>query len=104
MKGLVHLLRILDPLDLLAVGGYVFERFGVVDGKDQEEALTRPHVLISHGRIFLLTGCVQNVQQTRLAIDDHLFAVGIFDGWIVFVNEMVLDELYGKGAFTDASG
>lgn len=44
-----HLLGILDSLDLLSIHADVFERLGVVDRKHQQEALTRPHVLISHG-------------------------------------------------------
>ena len=34
----------------------------VVDGKDTEKALPRPHVLIPHGAVLLLTCSVQDVQ------------------------------------------
>lgn len=46
-----HLLGVLDSLDLLSVHAYVFKRFGIVDCKHQQEALARPHVLISHGTV-----------------------------------------------------
>lgn len=55
----------------------VFEGLGVVDGKDTEETLPCPHVLIPHGAVLLLTCSVQDVQQTRLAIDHHLLSVGV---------------------------
>ncbi len=98
------LLCILDPLDLLPVGGYVLERLCVVDGEDEQEALPRPHVLVPHGRVLLLAGRVQDVQQTRLPVDDHLLAVGVLDGGVVLVHKVVLDQLDGEGGLAHASG
>ena len=37
--------------------------------------------------VLFLTSGVQNVEQTCLAIDDHLFAIRVFNSRIVFVNE-----------------
>lgn len=55
----------------------VLKRLGVINGKDTEEALPCPHVLISHGAVLLLTCCVQDVQQTCLSINHHLLPVGV---------------------------
>ncbi len=57
----------------------IFEGLGVVDGKDTEETLPCPHVLISHGAVLLLTCSVQDVQQTRLPIDHYLLSVGVLE-------------------------
>ena len=48
-----HLLRVLDPLDLLPVRRDVLERLDVVDGENDEEAFSSPHVLVPHGAILL---------------------------------------------------
>ena len=55
----------------------VFEGLCVVDGKDAEEALPRPHVLVPHGAVLLLTCSVQDVQQTRLPVNHHLLPVRV---------------------------
>lgn len=55
----------------------VLERLDVVDGVDAEEALPRPHVLVPHGAVLLLTRSVQDVQQTRLSVDHHLLPVRV---------------------------
>ena len=98
------LFGVLDALDLFAVRGYVIEGFGIVDGKNEEEAFARPHVLISHGRVLLLAGSVQDVQEACLAIYDHLLAVRVLDRGVILVHEVILDQLNGQGTFSDASG
>ena len=55
----------------------VLKGLGVVDGKDTEEALSCPHVLIPHGAVLLLTCSVQDVQQTCLSVDHYLLSVGV---------------------------
>lgn len=55
----------------------VLEGLGVVDGKHAEEALAGAHVLVPHGAVLFLAGRVQDVQQTRLPINDHLLPVGV---------------------------
>lgn len=55
----------------------VLKRFGVIDGKYTEKALSCPHVLVPHGAVLLLTCSVQDIQQTGLSIDHHLFSVRI---------------------------
>lgn len=56
---------------------YVLERLYIIDGKHAEEALASPHVLIPHSTVLLLTCSVQDVQETRLAIDHHLLPVRV---------------------------
>ena len=51
----------------------VLERLHVVDGEDTQEALSRSHVLVSHGAILLLTCRVQDIEQTGFSVDHHLF-------------------------------
>lgn len=55
----------------------ILKGLGVIDGKDAEETLSRPHVLIPHGTVLLLTCRVQDVQQAGLPIDHHLFSVRV---------------------------
>lgn len=55
----------------------VLKGLGVVDGKDTEEALSCPHVLIPHGAVLLLTCSVEDVQQTRLSINYYLLSVRV---------------------------
>lgn len=57
----------------------VLEGLGVVDGKDTEEALPCPHVLVPHGAVLLLTCSVQDVQQTSLSINHYLLSVGVLE-------------------------
>ena len=99
-----HLLRVFDPLDLLPVGGDVLEGLGVVDGEDEKESLPRPHVLVPHGRVLLLSGRVKDVQEARLPVDHHLLAVRVLDGGVVLVHEVVLDQLDGQGGLAHAAG
>ncbi len=57
----------------------VLEGLGVVDGKDTEEALPCPHILIPHGAVLLLTCSVQDVQQTRLPVNHYLLSVRVLE-------------------------
>lgn len=99
-----HLLCVLDPLDLLPVGGDVLEGLCVVDGEDEEEPFPRAHVLVAHGRVLLLSGRVEDVEEARLAVDDHLLAVRVLYGRVVLVHEVVLDQLDRQGGLPHAAG
>lgn len=59
---------------------HVLERLYIIDGKHAEEALAGPHVLIPHGAVLLLTCGIEDVQETRLAIDHHLLPVRVLYG------------------------
>lgn len=59
---------------------HILERLYIIDGKHAEKALAGPHVLIPHGAVLLLTCSVQDVQETRLAIDHHLLPVRVLYG------------------------
>ena len=99
-----YLFCVFDPLYLLAVGGDVLEGLGVVDGEHEKETLASPHVLISHGRVLLLAGRVEDVQEAGLAVDDDLLSVAVFDRRVVLVHKVVLDQLDSEGGLADASG
>lgn len=40
----------------------IFETLCTVDSKHEQKSFTRSHILISHCRVFFLTGRVQNIQ------------------------------------------
>ncbi len=68
-------------------------------------ALGPPQVyLIAHGRVFFLTGSVEDVKEARLAVNDNLLAIRVLYGGVVLVHEMVLDQLDCQGALADAAG
>ena len=62
---------------------------------NNQEALARSNVLVAHGRIFFLASRVEDIQQADFAVDFDLLAVGVFNGRIIFVHEMILGELSG---------
>lgn len=68
---------VLDPQNLLLEGHDLLKRLARGDGIDEKETLARPHVLFSHCRVFLLSGCIQNIQQGDLIVNDALLAVGV---------------------------
>lgn len=95
---------ILYALNLLSIRSYIFETFGTVDCKHQQKALASSHVLVPHGRVLLLTGRVQDVQQARFTVNHDLLPVGVLDRRIVLIHEVILDELYREGGLAHASG
>lgn len=64
-------------LKTVPVEMHVLERLDIIDSEHAEEALARPHVLIPHSAVLLLTCSVQDVQETRLTIDHHLLPVRV---------------------------
>lgn len=66
---------VLDAQDLLLVRHDFLKGLARGDRVDQKEAFSRAHVLLSHGRVFLLASRVQNVQQGDFIIDHALLAV-----------------------------
>lgn len=69
---------VLDPEDLLLEGHDLLERLTVDYRVDEQEALAGPHVLLAHGRVLLLAGCVEHVEQGDLIVDDALLAVRVW--------------------------
>ncbi len=68
---------VLDPEDLLLERGDLLEALSRRDGVYEQESLACAHVLFPHGRIFLLAGRVQHVEQGDLVVDDALLPVGV---------------------------
>lgn len=68
---------VLDPENLLLESGNFLEALAGVDGVDEQETLAGPHVLLSHGRVFLLTGGIEDIEQSDLIVNDALLAVGV---------------------------
>ena len=50
-----------------------------------------------------LAGRVEDVQQAGLRVDDGPLLVGVLDGGVVVIDEVVLDVLEGQGALPDPS-
>jgi len=88
---------ILDAKNLLVESANFLERIAGGDGVDEEKTFTGAHVLLAHSSIFLLTSGIKDVKQCDLLVNDTLFAVRVLDCWIVFVDELALDELDGEG-------
>lgn len=84
-------------------GADFLERIAGGDRVNEEEAFTSAHVLLAHSSVFLLTSGVEDVEQCDLFVDDTLLAVRVLDCWIVFVDEVTLNELDGEGRFTDTT-
>jgi hypothetical protein len=61
--------------DLLLEGHDLLEALAVGYRVDEQEALAGPHVLLAHGRVLLLAGRVEHVEQRDLVVDDTLLAV-----------------------------
>lgn len=94
---------VLHTKDLLMESANFLERIAGSDGVNEEEAFTSAHVLFAHCSIFLLAGSVEDVEQRDLIIDDALLAVRVLDCWVVFVDEVTLNELNGEGRFTNTT-
>ena len=53
---------------------------------------------------YLLPRCVEDVEETRLSVDDDLLPVAVLDGGVVLVHEVVLDQLDGQRGLAHAPG
>lgn len=107
--------------DLLLEGHDFLEALPARNAVHQQEALSRPHVLFTHGRVLLLAGCIEDIQERVLGIDHAPLAVRIwwqlatgseewcrarahtFDCGIIFVDEVALDQLDGQAGFSDTT-
>lgn len=69
------------------------QRTTIGQGEDQKETFSDSNVLFSHRFEFFLTGRVENLQMCDLMIDQTLFHIGIFNGWIIIREEERFDEL-----------
>lgn len=75
MTSSLPLLR--SQTQIIPVEVDISKRFAVVNSKHAEEPFPCSHVLVTHGTVLLLPCRVQDVQQARLAIDNHLLSVRI---------------------------
>jgi hypothetical protein len=114
---------VLDAQNLLLECDDLLEALARRYAVDEQEALACPHILLAHGRVLLLAGRVEHVQQRDLLINHTLLPVRVcrrwlalvvgrvgtcrrlrtFDGRIVFVDEMALDELDGQATLSDTT-
>jgi hypothetical protein len=106
--------------DLLLEGHNLLEALAVGYRVDEQEALAGPHVLLAHGRVLLLAGCVEHIEQRNLVVNDALLAVRVcgllavftalrfarlltLNGRVVFVDKVALDQLDGQAGLAHAS-
>lgn len=94
---------VLHTEDLLVECADFFERVAGGDRIYEKETLSRAHVLLTHGTVLLLSSRVQNIEQRDLLINDALLPVGVFDGWVVLVHEVALDELNRQGRLANTT-
>lgn len=113
---------VLDSQDLLLEGCDLLKTLAGRDGVNEQEPFACPHVLLSHRRVLFLTGGVEHIEQRDLVVNDTLLSVRVcdkgsidaasrdgvgvrhtFDCWVVFIDEMTLDQLNRKTRFTDTT-
>jgi hypothetical protein len=89
---------------------------------DEQEALSCAHVLLAHGRVLLLSRCIEHIEQGDLIVNDTLLAVRIWrrglacwrakhdrsevltlDGRVVLVYEVALDQLDSQTRLSDST-
>lgn len=69
---------VFDAEDLLLECCNLLEALAGCDGVHEQETLASPHVLLSHSRVFLLTGGIENIEQSHLIVNDTLLAVRVW--------------------------
>ena len=99
-----YLFSIFDTFNLFSVGNDILETLGVVDSEHDEEALPGPHVLVPHGAEFFLTSRVEDVQEAGLSVNHHLLPVAVLYSRVIFLHEVILDQLDCQCRFSHASG
>lgn len=70
---------------------------------NQDETLAVFDVEISHGSKLLSSCGVQNFQHGGGRVHFDLFAVEIFNGGVIFLNESPSDKLHSQGGFANPS-
>lgn len=83
---------VLDAQDLLLEGCDFLKALTRGDGVDEQETLACPHVLLAHRAVLLLTGGIENIEQSDLIINYALFAVRV---WIKSVLVKVRGQTRG---------
>lgn len=85
--------RLLDALDELVEALDAVEGGAGGDAVDEDEAFAVADPLVAEGGVFFLAGCVEDFEHAGLVVDDDLLAVGVFDGGVVGLDEVVEAEL-----------
>lgn len=89
---------LLDALDEFVEAFDAVEGSAGRDAIDQDEAFAVADPLVAKGCIFFLACCVENFEHAGLVVDDDLFAVGVFDGGVVGLDEVIEAELWWRSA------
>src|ERR1700744_4966301 len=56
---------------------------------DEDETLSISYPLVAESGIFFLSSRIQHFEHASLLINHDLFAIGVFDGWVIGLHEMV---------------
>jgi len=91
---------VLHAEDLVAEARHFVKAGAGGDTVHAQEALARPHVLISHRRVLFLPRGIEDVEQAGLFVDNHLLAVRIFNRRVVLVQKVVLNQLNRQRALS----
>jgi len=94
---------VLYAQNLLVISADLLERVPRSDRVHKEEAFACAHVLFPHGPIFLLAGCVEDIQKGHLIVDNALLPVRVFDGRVILVDKVLLNKLDRQGRLSDTS-
>jgi hypothetical protein len=69
---------VLYSQDLLLESHNLLEALPVGYRVNEQEALSCAHVLFAHGRVLLLSRCIEHIEQSDLVVDDTLLAVRVW--------------------------
>jgi hypothetical protein len=69
------------------------ERCSRRDAVDEDEAFAVSYPLVPQRCVLLLSGRVQDFEHARLLVDHDLLAVGVLDGRVVGLDEVVQAKL-----------
>lgn len=113
---------VLDSQNLLLEGCDLFETLTGRDGVNEQKPFACSHVLLSHGRVLFLAGGIEDIKQRDLVVNDTLLSVRVcdkgsidaasknetglrhtLDCWVVFIDEMTLNQLNRETRFTDTT-
>jgi hypothetical protein len=112
---------VLDSQDLLLERHDLLVALPVGYRVNEQEALSRAHVLLSHRRVLFLSGCVEHIEKRDLVVDNALLAIRVCDrvsacstnrrvtglltlnGRVVLVYEVALDQLNSQTRLSDST-
>lgn len=103
MKKNTNAFTISDTEDLLEEVLEFLKAFGHGDRVDTHEALTSAIVVVAHGGVVLLAGCVEDIDVGVLAVERDGLAVAVGRRGIVFFHKIAVHEHQRQRRLSDSS-